>query len=383
MESGRTVEYTTMDLRLHPTGEQTALIEKTFGCCRYLWNKMLSDVQEFYAATDVHFIPTPARYKKEAPFLAEVDSQPLCNVHQNLRRAFMDFFRDPNRFGYPQYKTKKAARDSFKVYCRQYRTGPSVYLTDNGIQMPKLGLIPANVYQKPPDWWVLRFVTVSRTPSGKYLCSVTFSREVKKTEKIVPTRDRTLGLNYSLRRFYVDSEGKSPTLPNVTEQREKLARMQRKLSRMERGSKNYDAQLQKIRLMHEHIANMRRDFIHKESRRIANAWDAVCVRETDLVELSRKIRQGGVVDSGFGMFREYLKYKLERQGKAYIVLDRLAPAAKTCNGCGHINGELDSRRKKWTCPACGTEITREVNTAQNIRDMGLEQFRKQGNTGAA
>lgn len=370
-------QYTVVKIRLHPTPEQAELMEQTFGCCRWLWNKMLEDVQEFYAAADVHYIPTPARYKKEAPFLKEVDSQPLCTVHQNLRRAFSDHFRAPRQFGYPQFKTKKAKKDSFTVYCRQYRTGPSIYLTGKGIQMPKLGLIPASIHRRPLGWWSLKLVTIHKTRTGKYSCAITFGYEAKAPKPVAPTPERTLGLNYSLTRFYVDSQGRSPVRPDLTRSREKLARMQQKLSRMEPGSKNYAQQQQKIRLLHEHIADQRRDFIHKESRRIANAWDAVCVRDTDLTALSRKLRQGGVMDSGFGRFRECLKYKLERQGKAYIVVDRLAPAAKTCGICGHVNERLTTRERKWICPACGSLTAREVNTARNLRDMGLAQFRRQ------
>ena len=146
---------------------------------------------------------------------------------------------------------------------------------------------------------------------------------------------------------------------------------------MERGSKNYEKQLQKLRLLHERIANQRLDFIHKESRRIANAWDAVCVRDADLTELSRKLKGTNVLDSGFGRFRECLKYKLERQGKAYLVLDRYAPAAKTCRQCGAVNGTLGLQEKTWTCPHCGALISREVNTAQNIRDMGFAGLQNQ------
>lgn len=113
---GKTTQYTAIKLRLYPTPEQAELMEKTFGCCRYLWNQMLSDVQEFYAAADVHYIPTPAHYKNGAPFLREVDSQPLCTVHQNLRKAFLEFFRNPAAFSYPRFKTKKSGRDSFTVY---------------------------------------------------------------------------------------------------------------------------------------------------------------------------------------------------------------------------------------------------------------------------
>lgn len=244
--------------------------------------------------------------------------------------------------------------------------------------MPKLGLIKAVVHRKPLHWWSLRFVTVSKSKSGKYFCAITFGYEKQKPEAITPTQERTVGLNYSLTRFYVDSEGNSPVLPGLGKSQEKLARMQQRLSRMEPGSNNYENQFQKIRLLYEHIANQRKDFIHKESRRIANAWDAVCVRETDLVELSQKLSQGGVMDFGFGMFRQYLKYKLERQGKWFIMVDRLAPTARTCHGCGHINEKLTTRERNWACPSCGVVITREVNAARNLRDMGLAQIQTQG-----
>ncbi len=108
--NGKQLQNTTIKVRLYPTPGQAELMEKTFGCCRWLWNRMLADAREFYAATDEHYIPTPAHYKNEAPFLREVDSQPLCTVHQGLRNAFLDFFRAPKRFGYPQFKTKKARR---------------------------------------------------------------------------------------------------------------------------------------------------------------------------------------------------------------------------------------------------------------------------------
>jgi len=310
-------EYITIKLRLHPTWEQAELIEKTFGCCRYLWNKMLEDAQDFYAATDLQFIPTPAHYKKEAPFLKEVDSQALCTVHQKLRKAFLDFFRAPDKFGYPQFKTKKAQKDSFTVYCREYRTGPSIRLTDTGVQMPKLGLVPANVYRKPLHWWSLISMTVSKSRSGKYFCSIVFDSTAKLPEPVTPTPETTVSLDFSPAHLYIDSMGSSPDLPDLTKSKGKLTRMQRKLACMEQGSANYQKQLQKIRLQYEHIANQRKDFIHKESRRIANTWDAVCVKELDLVELSRTKRN--VMDLGFGMFRSCLQYKLERMGKTYII----------------------------------------------------------------
>lgn len=329
--SGRADQYTVIKVRLHPTAEQTELIEKTFGCCRYLWNKMLADAREFYAATDLQYIPTPAHYKKQAPFLREVDSQPLCTVHQNLRKAFLNFFRNPSAFQYPRFKAKKDKKDVFTVYCRQYRTGPSIYLTDKGIQMPKLGEVRATLHRRPLHWWSLRSVTVSRTRSGKYFCSIVFGYEARTPEAAAPAPERTLGLQASPACFYIDSEGCCPDFPETAKAQEKLRRMQQRLSHMERGSQNYGKQLQKIRLLHEHIANQRRDFIHKESRRIANAWDAVCVKDVNLVELART---GQAAGAGFGMFRECLRYKLERQGKHYIAVSGSAETAEEIKQSG-------------------------------------------------
>ena len=367
-------QYTTIKLRLHPTPEQAEQMEKTFGCCRYLWNRMLADTAEFYAATGLQYIPTPAHYKKEAPFLREVDSQPLCTVHQNLRQAFLDFFRNPSAFRHPQFKTKKARRDSFTVYCRRYRTGPSIRLTGAGLRMPKRGLLKAWAYRKPLHWWDLKSVTIAKTRSGKYFASVVFGYEAKTPERPAPLPERTLGLNQSLSRFYVDSEGTSPVLPDFSKSWEKLARIQRKLSRMEQGSKHYETQLRRLQLQHEHMANQRRDFIHKESRRIANAWDAVCVRDADLLELAQRRKENHAAGfgpfPGFGRFRECLQYKLERQGKAYLTVDRFAPVAKTCHACGTVNESLSPGEKHWTCPHCGAPVVRDVNTARNLRDFG-------------
>ena len=307
----KTMQYTVFKVRLHPSPEQAAQMDKTFACCRYLWNKMLTDAQEFYAATDLHYIPTPAHYKKEAPFLKEVDSQALCTVHQNLRKAYLDFFRAPGVFRYPRFKTKKAGSASFTVYCREYRTGPSIYLTGTVLQMPKLGPVKAVVHRRPQAGWSLVSVTVSKSRSGKYDASVVFKYPVRQTEPVRPVPEKTLGLQYVPSLFYMDSEGGSPDLPDLRRSQEKLARMQRKLARMQRGSNHYSRQLQKIRLTHEHLANQRRDFIHKESRRIANDWDAVCVTAQTLTN----------DHAGFGMFRECLQYKLERQGKRYAAVD--------------------------------------------------------------
>jgi len=376
-EVGKTVSYPAIRVRLYPSEEQAELIEKTFGCCRYLWNQMLADTQEFYAAADIHYIPAPAKYKKDAPFLREVDSRALCSVYQNLRQAFLDFFRAPKVFGYPQFKTKKAQKDTFTVPCRPYRTGPSIYLTKNGIHLVKLGVIPAKLHRKPEPDWELRYVTVTKTRSGKYYCSIVFKRITEIPKPVIPTEKTTIGINHALNHFYVDSEGREVDLPTyLAKAKETLAYQQRKLSRMQRGSRNYEEQAQKIRLLHEHIANQRRDFIQKESRRITNAWEAVCIRETDLVRMAQRVKGVNVLDSAFGYFRDCLKYKLRQQGKQLLVVSPYALTAKTCHECGFVHEGLSRRETDWVCPNCGAKLLRGVNAARNIRDWGIQEFRE-------
>ena len=375
---GKTLtRYTTIKVRLYPTKEQAALFNKTFGCCRYIWNQMLADEQEFYAATGQHFIPTPAKYKKDAPFLKEVDSQALVQVHQNLKRAFQFFFDQPDIYGYPSFKNKKNAKDTYQIFCHHYDTGQpsSIYLTEDGIRLPKAKIVKAKIHRRPLHWWTLKYAVITRSKSGKYYCSLLYQYPVRETEAVQPDPEKTVGLNYSMAHFYTDSDGYQPDPPHwLRDSEQKLAEMQRKLSRMTEGSRNYKEQLRKIQLLHEHIANQRRDFIHKESRRIVDARDAVCVRGDNLADMSRVLKLGNVYDSGFGKFRLCLAYKLERAGKRYITVDQHAATVKTCRVCGCVNENLHLRDRTWICPHCGALLDREENAAINIREEGLRKI---------
>jgi len=373
---GRPLRFDTIKVRLYPTAEQAELFEKTFGCCRYVWNQMLSDEERFYLETGKHFIPTPAKYKEGAPFLKEVDNQALTQEHNKLAQAFRVFWNNPESFGHPRYKRKKDDRDSFTV-CN-HKVYPTVYTTKDGVRMTKAGIVRAVFPRRPRNGWRLKRATVDRTKSGKYFCSILYEYPAEKPGPVIPKEENTLGLKYSMAHFYVDSEGDMADPPHwLKESSEKLAKLQRRLNRMEPGSKNYKENVQKYRGLHEHIANQRRDYIHKESRRIANAWDAVCVRDDDLEALSGTAFHGNVMEAGFGMFRELLRYKLERQGKQLIEVDRYYPSSRICNHCGHASEAVGCRRRMWTCPRCGAVLNREENAARNIKAQGLAQFQIQ------
>ena len=375
---GRVIQYTTIKARLYPDAAQAELFEKTFGCCRYIWNRMLSDQQRFYIEAGAHFIPTPAKYKKEAPFLTEVDNQALIQEHNKLSQAFRVFFKNPECFGYPNFKRKKDDRDSFTACNHEFTSGPTIYITKDGLRMTKAGIVRAKFPRRPRGGWKLKRVTVDRTRTGKYYAYILYAYIVKEPEPVVPAPETTLGLKYSMRHFYAADNGAQADPPQwLRQSQEKLAKIQRQLCRMEPGSRNYQEAVQKYRKLHEHIANQRRDFIHKESRRIANAWDAVCVRNDDLAELSQKSKFGNGMREGFGAFRECLRYKLERQGKALIEVDRYTPTSRTCSVCGLVLDDAVSYKKhRWTCPKCGAVHDREVNAAKNIKAEGLARYQR-------
>ena len=154
-EDGRMVQYSTIKARLYPDPEQAKLFEKTFGCCRYIWNRMLADQQRFYLETDAHFIPTPAKYKKEAPFLKEVDNQALIQEHNKLSQAFRVFFKNPETFGAPKFKRKKDDRDSFTACNHEFESGPTIYITKDGLRLTKAGIVRAVFPHRPRNGWKL------------------------------------------------------------------------------------------------------------------------------------------------------------------------------------------------------------------------------------
>ena len=269
MERGKQLQYTTIQARLYPTPQQAELFEKTFDCCRYLWNQMLADQQRFYLETGVHFIPTPAKYKNGAPFLKEVDNQALIQEHNKLSQAFRVFFQNPESFGYPRFKRKKDNKNSFSACNHDFPSGATIYTTKDGIRMTKAGIVKAKFSRKPKADWKLKRITVQKTKTGKFFCSIVYAYTAQTPEPVQPTQERTVGLKYSVHHFFVADDGTTADPPQwLKRSQEKLANYQRKLSRMQPGSKNYQEMVQKYRALHEHIANQRRDFIHKQSSRI-------------------------------------------------------------------------------------------------------------------
>ena len=363
--------------RACPTPTQQVLLAKTFGCVRFVWNRMLTDAQQFLNEAGTFFIPTPAKYKKEFPFLKEVDSLALANTQLDLKEARKKYRENPKSHGAPKLKSKRKSKMSYTTNnqkkCRKDGTiRNTIYVVGNLVHLPKVGDVKVKKHCEPGINWVLKAATISCTRSGKYFISLLYEFE-EDIQPIAPTKEMSLGLDYSSHDFYVDSNGNVANYPRFYRQsEEKLAKEQRKLSHMQFGSHHYNKQLHKVRVLQEHIANQRKNFCHTVSTAIVKQYDAVFVEDINLRGLAGSLKLGkSTNDNGFGMFRTMLEYKLTSKGKTFAKIDKWYPSSKTCSVCGFVKDDLTLADRAWTCSACGTAHNRDHNAAINIRNVGL------------
>lgn len=352
--------------RIYPNAEQRIMLAKTFGCVRFIYNRMLSDKIEHYEETKQRLNNTPAQYKAEFEWLKEVDSLALANAQLNLQMAYNNFFRSP-KTGFPKFKSKKSNRKSYTTNC----VNGNIVIENGCLKLPKIGFVKLKQHRLIPSDYKLKSVTISQTPSGKYYASVLFEYENQVQEQ---TPQTFIGLDFSMHELYKDSNGNEPQYPRYYRQAEKrLKREQRKLSLMRKGSKNRDKQRIKVAKMYEKVANQRKDFLHKQSRQIANAYDCVCIEDLDIKAIAQSLNFGkSVSDNGWGIFTTLLKYKLTDMGKRLLKVDKFFASSQICNVCGYKNPETKNLSiRVWDCPECGTHHDRDENAAINIRNEGM------------
>ena len=304
--------------------------------------------------------------KKEKEFLKEVDSISLQQALRHLDTAFQNFFKQP-KTGFPKFKSKKNHNNSYTTVC----VNNNIKLENGMVTLPKIGKVKVRQHRSIPENYILKSVTVSQTPSGKYYASILFEYE----NQIQKTEPQTfLGLDFSMHELYIASDGTSANYPRFYRQAlQKLEREQRKLSKMQKGSNNRNKQRIRVARLHEKVANQRKDFLHKQSRQITNAYDCVCIEDLNIKAMSQAMNFGkSVSDNGWGMFTAFLKYKLEKAGKRLVKVDQFFASSQLCSVCGYQNPETkDLSVREWTCPCCQTHHNRDRNAAVNIRNEGM------------
>lgn len=371
--TNRAIKY-----RAYPTTEQSVTFAKTFGCCRKVYNLMLSDKIESYKSTGKFVTVTPAKYKKDYPYLREVDSLALANKQMDLQEAFRNTFSKSRKKknGFPKFKSAKHSR---KSYTTNNQNGTVAIIDNKCIKLPKIGKVKAVIHRVPDDSWTIKSATVSQESDGKYYISVLFEFD-NTVNPYVADKTNAIGLDYASDGLYVDSNGNTGTNHKYyRESHNKLAKAQRKLSRMQGSKKhevksnNYIKQLRKVNKIHRHIANQRLDNLHKISTEIANQYDVVCVESLNMKAMSNKGFGNGkaTLDNGYGMLLSMLEYKLSDRNKYLIKVDKWFPSSQICHCCGMLHPEMKNLAiRKMTCD-CGLTISRDQNAAINILKEGL------------
>ncbi len=354
-------------VRLYPSPEQQLALSKSFGCARWYWNHALNACIQHYQetgktlklATYKGMLP---QLKKEFPWLKEdCYSAVLQCVAINLNKAYTNFFQGRARL--PKFKSKQGKQSI------QYPQ--NVTVDGDKLVVPKIGEIKAVFHREIKG--TIKTVTISKTPSDKYLASI-----LCQTDNPVDSvgGDKTLGIDLGLKDFAIVHDGEEVTKyshPKHLKCHEKnLAKKQQKLARKTKGSKTRERSRKFVAKVHERILNTRQDFLHKLSKKLVDESQVIVVENLNVKGMvrSRKLSKA-ISDVGWGMFVNFLAYKLERKEGKLIEIDRFFPSSKKCSCCSHVVDELPLDIRVWNCPSCGTHHDRDGNAASNIRTEGI------------
>ena len=356
--------------RIYPNKSQKEYFAKCFGCVRFFYNKSLSDMIEYYKEHKAFKNITPATYKREFPFLKEVDSLALANAQLNRNSAYKAFFKGHNRF--PKYKSKK----NDQSYTTNNQKG-SVRLSDNNryISIPKCQRIRI---KKHRDFvGVIKSATISKSTDDKYYISLLVEAEIKE----LPKTNKSIGLDLGVKDLVITSNGlKYKNHKYLAKSEKKLAREQRRLSHMVKGSSNRNKQRIKIARIYKHINNQRNDYLHKLSKHIIDENQIICVEDLKVKDMTKDNDYNkSLLDSSMSRLLTMLTYKASWYKRTIVKIPSDYPSSQLCSYCDYQNPlTKDLRVRKWTCPNCGMVHDRDINAAINILRKGMQMLSKDG-----
>ena len=377
---------TAVKYRIYPDKNQSILINKTIGCARFVYNRMLSD---FY---DNDLLKTPAKYKNEYPFLKEVDSLALSNSQLNLRQAFRNYKNNKEHFDKPKFKKKSRSKLSYKTNNQK----GTIRIENDRLILPKFKSGIKIVLHRQIEG-LIKSVTIEQVPSGYYTASILYEVPDEPIETIL-SKENIVGIDLGLTHLAITSNNEKYENPkHFRKLQKKLANEQKILSRRfnnnvkervhdENGDyvetvfkkplkdcKNYQKQRRKVAKIHNKIKNQRLDNLHKVSTKIVKNHDYIVLETLRVHNMikNRKLSKS-IADVGWSMFVNMIKYKCERYGKECVQIDQWFPSSQICSHCDYKDGKKALSIREWTCDNCDTHHDRDINVAINIKNKGLE-----------
>jgi putative transposase len=357
--------------RLYPNKEQEVLLNKHFGCVRFVYNYSLNLKISAYQNENIRLSKfdldkqlTELKKLDEYNWLKEVNSQSLQASNRHLDVAFSNFFKQHNDF--PKFKSKKTNRFSFEIPANIY-----LDIDNNKVSFPKFKEGVNLVISRKPKG-VIRQATVSKTPTNKYFISILYETGVDNKQKEIITRENSVGIDLGIKDFVITSDGvKYENNKYLRKLEDKLAKEQIKLSRKVKGSNNRNKQRIKVARVYEKISNQRLDYLHKISSILVSENKTICIEDLNVQGMIKNHKLAkSISDVSWGKFVELLRYKSEWYGVNILQIGRFEPSSKMCS-CGVINKELTLKDREWTCETCGLVHDRDILASNNIKKFAL------------
>lgn len=363
--------YKSYKHRLYPNKEQEILIQKTFGCCRFVYNRTLAhrinlykNEKKFMSKFDCNNYMVRV-LKKDYEWLKEVDKWSLNNAIFNMNSAYQMFFK--KNFGFPKFKSKHNNKKSYKTNFSNNNI--EISFEENKIKLPKLKWVKAKFHRFFTG--KIKSATISQVPSGKYYVSV-----LVETEHIPLTHTNSvIGIDLGIKDLIITSNGnKFDNIHTTKKYEKKLAKEQRRLAHKTKGSKNREKQRIKVARIHEKIHNTRLDYLHKISHKLIIENQVIVSEDLSVSNMVKNHNLAKAIsDCNWYELTRQLQYKSEWNGRQYIKIGRFIPSSQTCHVCGYINkGTKDLSVRLWKCPNCHTLHDRDINAAINILNEGLK-----------